>query len=80
MSRHYERGIAQSQETVAQIGQRPEGTEPMLTHEIESFVKGFGLSTKAAQQIINRWLADAGQNHQAGWAEGYDSASEYYTE
>lgn len=73
MGRAYEKGIRRAQEVVASVGQRPERTAPRTRAEVESFVKGFGLSAAATRRIVDEWMADQGRAESAGWDNAYDS-------
>ena len=75
MSRHYEKNIARAQQVVASVGQPPERTERRTRAEIESFVKGFGLSAVATKRLVDEWSADAKRAYDAGWMD-YDEYSD----
>lgn len=73
MSRHHEKGIRDAQEVVASVGARPEPAEPMTREQIESFVKGFGMSASATRLMVDRWVFDAAKARDAGWESHADS-------
>jgi hypothetical protein len=73
MSRAYEKTIQRAQEVVASVGQRPERTEPRSRAEVESFIKGFGLSAAAVRQIVDEWCTDQQHARDAGWESHADS-------
>jgi hypothetical protein len=73
MSRAYEKGIQRAQQAVASVGQRPERTEPRSRAEVESFIKGFGLSAPAVRQIVDEWCDDQQHARDAGWESHADS-------
>lgn len=75
MSRHWEKSIAAAQEVVAEIGQaRPRGdAEPRSRHEVEAFVRGFGMSAAATARMVDEWCADQGRAREAGWESHADS-------
>jgi hypothetical protein len=75
MARHHERAIRRAQENVAAAGLPPERTEPRSRAEVESFVKGFGLSAAATRRVVDEWVADAERAYQAGWEAHADAAS-----
>lgn len=76
MSRYYDKEIAAAQEIVAEVGRKPERTEPRTHQEIESFVRGFGLSAAATARIVAEWEADSQRARDAGWESHADSV--YY--
>jgi hypothetical protein len=76
MARHFEKGVRDSQEVVASVGQRPERTEPRSRAEVESFVKGFGMSAAATRRVVDEWMADQQRARDAGWESHADST--YY--
>lgn len=78
MGRAYEKGIRRAQEVQASVGQRPERTEPMRREEVESFVKGFGMSARATRRIVDEWMADQDRANTAGWESRADS--EYFAQ
>jgi hypothetical protein len=67
MSRHYDKLITGAREMVAEVGRPPERTEPRTRAEIESFVKGFGLSAAATRRIVDEWDADTARARSAGY-------------
>lgn len=76
VGRHWEKQIAHARAAVAQVGARqPRGAgDPMLRSEVESFVKGFGLSAAATRRLVNEWMADRQRAANAAW----DEADEAY--
>ena len=74
MSRHFDKLIAEFGTSVDLP--KKDRTEPLLHQEIESFVKGFGLSAAATAQIVNAWARDAQNNYQDGYGEGYDEGAQ----
>jgi hypothetical protein len=76
MARAYEKGIQAAQEVVASVGQRPERTDPRTRAEVESFVKGFGMSAAATRRVVDEWMADQQRARDAGWEAHADSV--YY--
>ncbi len=75
MSRHYEKLI----ERLTAPEPKPRRTEPRTRDEIESFVKGFGLSTAATKLVVAAWSEDVQLASESGWSEGYNSAEEYWS-
>lgn len=73
MGRAYEKGIRTAQAVVANVGQRPERTEPRSRAEVESFVKGFGMSAAATRRMVDEWCADQERARDAGWESHADS-------
>jgi len=73
MGKAYEKRIRRAQEVVASVGQRPERTEPRTRQEVESFVKGFGLSAAATRRVVDEWMADRERARSAAWAECEES-------
>ena len=73
MGRAYEKGIRRAQEVVASVGAPRERTEPRSRAEVESFVKGFGLSAAATRRIVDEWCADQERARDAGWESHADS-------
>jgi hypothetical protein len=73
MGRAYEKRLARAQATQAAVGQRPERTEPRTRQEVESFVKGFGLSAAATRRVVDEWMADQERARDAGWEAHADS-------
>lgn len=67
MSRAYEKGIQRAREVVASVGRPPERTEPRTRAEVESFVKGFGMSAAATRRVVDEWMADQERACDAGW-------------
>ena len=77
MARHHEKLIRDVQAATAEVGQRPERTDRMTRAEVESFVKGFGLSARATRQLVAAWNADADRAHREGYDSGQEDASYY---
>lgn len=73
MGRAYEKRIARAQATQAAVGVRPERTEPRTRREVDSFIKGFGLSARATARIVDEWMADQQRARDAGWESHADS-------
>lgn len=73
MGKAYEKGIQAAQEVQASVGRTAERTEPRSRQEIESFVKGFGLSAAAVRRIVEEWAADSQRARDAGWESHADS-------
>lgn len=73
MGRAWEKRVQRAQEVQASIGQRPERTEPRTRAEVESFVKGFGLSAAAVRRVVDEWMADQQRARDAGWESHADS-------
>jgi len=76
MGRAYEKGIRAAQAAVAEVGAPRERTEPRSREEVESFVKGFGMSAAATRRIVDEWCADQQRARDAGWEAHADSV--YY--
>lgn len=72
MARAYEKEIRRTQEVQDSIGQREPRTEPRTRAEIESFVKGFGMSAAATRRMVDEWYADTGRARDAGWESHAD--------
>lgn len=68
MSRHHDKLIEQL------TAPEPESrrTEPRTQQEVESFVKGFGLSAAATRRIVTAWTEDMHLSWTNGYAEGYE--------
>ena len=69
VGKHWEKQIRRAQAAVAASTAQPlrEDTEPMSHREIESFLKGFGLSSAAVRQVVDRWMEDQNRASQQGW-------------
>lgn len=74
MSRHYEKGIQDARHAVAAVGAPAERTDPRSRAEVESFVKGFGMSAAATRRMVDEWMADQQRARDAGWEAHADSA------
>lgn len=77
MARHYDKRIARAREVQATAGQVTRPAEKMTRQEIESFVKGFGLSAAAARRIVDRWTVDQGVAYSTGYDEGQNDEADY---
>ena len=77
MARHHEKLIERAQAAQADSGLPDRYNDPMTRQQIESFVKGFGLSTAAAQRVIDRWIDDQRIAHRDGYNDGYNDAEGY---
>jgi hypothetical protein len=75
MSRHHEKLI----KALTEPEPKQRRTEPRTCEEIKSFVRGFGLSAAAMRQVVEAWAGDVQLAREAGWADGYDSAEDYYS-
>lgn len=78
MARHHDRLISRSRDAVAAAGQSPARTARRTPAEVESFVKGFGLSAAAVRQLVDEWRADADRAYSAGVDDGVDSCNDGY--
>lgn len=78
MGKAYEKRIQRAQEVQDSVGQRPERTEPRTRAEVESFVKGFGMSAAATRRIVDEWMADQERANDRGWESRADS--EYFAQ
>lgn len=78
MGKAYEKSIAAAKAVQASVGQKPERTEPRSRAEIESYVRGFGMSAAATRRMVDEWVADQGRAREAGWESHADSV--YYDE
>jgi hypothetical protein len=72
MGRHWEKRIVAAREAVAAAGAPLEAPGPMTPEQIESFVKGFGLSAAAVKQVVSRWTGDQAR----AYSRGYDDAEQ----
>lgn len=73
MGKAYEKEIRRTQEVQASVGRAPERTEPRTRAEVESFVKGFGMSARATARMVDEWMADQDRARDAGWEAHADS-------
>lgn len=73
MGKAYEKRIRRAQAVQAAVGAREERTEPRSRAEVESFVKGFGMSAAATRRIVDEWCADQERARDAGWESHADS-------
>ena len=78
MGKAYEKAIQAAQQEQANTGKPPSRTEPMGRGEVESFVKGFGMSAAATKRIVGEWMADQERARDAGRESHADSV--YYDE
>jgi len=77
VGRHWEKQIERARATVAAVGAvraRPDNV-PMDSSEIESFLKGFGLSAAAVRGITRVWVADQSRANQQGWDAAEEEAA-----
>jgi hypothetical protein len=70
VSRHHDKLIEQ----LTAPEPRAQRTEPRTHGEIESFVKGFGLSAAATRQLVSAWTEDVGRAWNQGYAQGDEEA------
>lgn len=68
MSRHHEKLIA----VLTAPEPKPRRTEPRSRRQVESFVKGFGLSAAATRQIVEQWTEDIDLARSGGYDDGYN--------
>lgn len=73
MSKHWDKGIARAQETVRMIGRAEPRTEPRTRQEIESFIRGFGVTGPSVARIVEEWAADQQRARDAGWESHAES-------
>lgn len=73
MSRHHDKLIA----ALTAPEPKPRRTEPRSRSEVESFVKGFGLSAAATRQIVEQWTDDIHLAHNSGYDQGYEEGRDY---
>ena len=78
MSRHYEKTVQRARDVQESVGRAPDRTEPRTREEIESFVKGFGMSARATRRVVEEWYADSQRSRDAGWEAHADAT--YYDE
>ena len=67
MSRHHEKLI----QSLTEPEPKARRTEPRTYAEVESFVKGFGLSAAATRQMVAAWAEDVGLARSEGYDQGY---------
>lgn len=67
MSRHHDKLIEQ----LTTPEPRPRRTEPRTRQQVESFVKGFGLSAAATSQLVAAWTEDIDLARSEGYDNGY---------
>lgn len=68
MSKHYDKLIT----ALTAPEPKPVRTERRSRSEVESFVKGFGLSAAATRQIVDEWCQDISLARGTGYDDGYD--------
>lgn len=68
MSKHYDKLIT----NLTTPEPKPVRTEPRSRSEVESFVKGFGLSAAAIRQIVDEWCQEINLARSTGYGDGYD--------
>jgi hypothetical protein len=73
MSRHHEKLI----QSLTEPEPPARRVEPRLRYEVESFVKGFGLSAAATKQIVAAWTEDIDLADSDGYHRGVEDASTY---
>ena len=70
-TRRWDRQIRRARATVeraqAPLWDDQDGQEPMSHREIMTFVKSFGLSAIATQQLVDRWMEDQNRASEQGW-------------
>jgi len=78
VGRHWDKQIAAARAAVDEANTRTLwDNDPMSHREIESFIRGFGLSAAATRQIVDRWMEDQNRATQQGW-DSHDG--EYYND
>lgn len=80
MGKHWEKRVARTRAAMASVGAtktRKPRECPMSTEDVESYLRGFGLSAANARQIARTWIEDQSQAHQQGYSQGQEDA-EYY--
>jgi len=70
------KGMGRHWEAVATVGRGREQADPWTRERVNSFVRSFGLSTVAARQMVDAWMADQARARRAGWSDHADS--DYY--
>jgi hypothetical protein len=73
MSRHHDKLIAR----LTAPEPPPRRTDPRTRQEVESFVKGFGLSTSATLRLVQAWTEDIDLAESRGYHQGAEDASPY---
>jgi hypothetical protein len=76
MGKAYEKRIRRAQEVQAAVGARPERTEPRTRAEVESFVKGFGMSAAATRRVVDEWMADQARTASKAYDEGWEGRAD----
>ncbi len=76
MGRHWEKQIQRARDTVRAVGQRQAraANDPMDSTEVESFLKGFGLTSAQVRAISREWIADQTRAHTQGWEAADEEA------
>lgn len=62
---HWEEQVAKTRAVVQQPGW--DGEEPMSHRQIESFLKGLGLTHRQVDKVVDCWLEDQNRAEQRGW-------------
>lgn len=75
MARHYDKQIDAAKHAVEETSKRR--AERLSRDQIESFIKGFGLSATSTRLIVKTWGADAELAYDAGYQAGSEDASDY---
>lgn len=73
MSRHFDKLI----DRLTAPEPKARRTEPRTRSQVESFVKGFGLSAAATKQIVEQWSEDIQLARTQGYDEGYEEWRDY---
>jgi hypothetical protein len=73
MSRHHDKLIA----ALTAPEPKPRRTAPRSHQEVQSFVKGFGLSAAATRQLVEQWNEDICLARTQGYDEGYDEGRDW---
>lgn len=73
MSKHHDKLIA----ALTAPEPKPRRTEPRSRSEVESFVKGFGLSSAATRQIVEQWIDDIHLAFDSGYDQGAEDERSY---
>lgn len=72
MARHHDKLIAHASDAVAAAGTPPARTSRRTRAEVESYVRGFGLSAAAVRRVVDEWCADADRAERCGYDTGYE--------
>jgi hypothetical protein len=73
VSRHHDKLI----ERLTAPEPKPRRTEPRTRQQVESFVKGFGLSAPATLRLVEAWTEDIDLAESEGYYRGAEDASPY---